>query len=190
MAIFYRGAGVGTYWHGNDARISGFTSHFPGMTPTPQVLMHHIGRGTTASPLISLSRSYGVAEDYAKNAGRRRPTASNPAHVYQIEINDPPSAGLLLWDPIQQIAAHLPGPLGSAYQHDGQPSFLLGVIDPLRMHAFLSAPYVQPPPSGGTPRPPTLTIELETLVRALRDAEILAVGTVPAACVTNRYDVY
>ena len=190
MAIFYRGAGVGTYWHTNDARLSGFTAQFPGMTATTGVLMHHIARGTVASPLISLTRSYGVAEDYAKNAGRKRPSAANPAYVYRIEINDPPPPNLTLWDPIKRVGTHLPGPLAAAYQHDGQPNFLLGVVDPLGMKLYLSAPYVQPPPATGTSRPPTLTIELETLVRALRDAEIVVVGTIPAACVTFRYDVY
>ena len=49
---------------------------------------------------------------------------------------------------------------------------------------------MQPPVSEGTPRPPNLTIELETLVRALRDAEILAHGNIPATCVKNRLEVY
>ncbi|MDG4603388.1 MAG: hypothetical protein P9C48_09030 [Defluviicoccus sp.] len=42
----------------------------------------------------------------------------------------------------------------------------------------------------GTPRAPNLSPELETLVRALRDAEILAVGNVPASCVRSRYEVW
>lgn len=41
-----------------------------------------------------------------------------------------------------------------------------------------------------TPRSPNLSLELETFVRALRDAEILAYGTIPAACVVNCFDVY
>ena len=35
---------------------------------------------------------------------------------------------------------------------------------------------------------PNLTIELETLVRALRDSEILALGIIPAICVKNSYE--
>jgi hypothetical protein len=190
VAVFYRGAGVGTYWHTNDARIAGFRPWSPQMTPTVNCLTGHIARGTVASPFISLTRSYRVAEDYAKNAGRQRPTSSQPAYVYRIEIDDPPPVNLTLWDPIVYTAHHLPSAFAVPYQHDGPPNFLLGVVDPVGMKNYLSAPYVQPPPGGGTPRPPTLTIELETLVRALRDAEILAVGTVPAACVTFRYDVY
>ena len=49
---------------------------------------------------------------------------------------------------------------------------------------------MQPPASEGTPRSPNLTIELETLVRALRDAEILAHGNIPVTCVKNRFEVY
>ena len=42
----------------------------------------------------------------------------------------------------------------------------------------------------GTPRPPNLSLELETFVRSLRDAEILAYGTIPATCVVNCFDVF
>ena len=58
------------------------------------------------------------------------------------------------------------------------------------MENFLTQYAKQPPSSEGTPRPPNLTIELETLVRALRDAEILAHGIIPATCVKNSFDVY
>jgi hypothetical protein len=56
------------------------------------------------------------------------------------------------------------------------------------MRRHLIAPCRQPPPASGTSRPPILKpeLELETLVRSLRDAEILAVGNIPAACVRNR----
>ena len=46
------------------------------------------------------------------------------------------------------------------------------------------------PPSGGVVRPPTLTMELETLVRALRDAEILAMGSISAVYIRNRFEAY
>ena len=41
-----------------------------------------------------------------------------------------------------------------------------------------------------TSRPPNLSLQLETLVRALRDAEILAYGIIPATCVMNCFDVF
>ena len=80
-----------------------------------------------------------------------------------------------------------PGPF---YQHDGLPNFLIGIADPISMRHFLEQHIIQPPTSGGTPRTPNLTIELETLVRALRDAEILVTGIIPANCVKNSFDVY
>jgi len=85
----------------------------------------------------------------------------------------------------------VPEPLDSiSYQHDGLPNFLLGVINHMEMRQFLMTPCLQPPPGGGTPRRPNLTIQLETLVRALRDAEILAVGNIPAAYIRNRHNVW
>jgi hypothetical protein len=193
MPIFYRGAAVGTYWHRNDARLIGFTPQAPGVVPSINRLMGHIARGTVSSPYISLTKSYGVALDYAVslNYGQTTPTSVSPGYVYEIEIDDPPPAGLQISDPIQEVAQILPMPLDlNPYQHDGLPTFLLGIVDPQNMAHFLTAPGPQPPPGTGTPRPPNLTIQLEALVRALRDAEILAVGNIPAVCVRNRFDVW
>jgi len=190
VAVFYRGAGVNTYWHNNDARISGFIPLSSGTTATVNCLMDHIVYGTVSSPFVSLTRSYGVAWDYAVNAGRQRPTPNNPAYVYRIEISNPPPINLTLLDPIKFVAQNLPSALDPPYQHDGMPSFLLGVVDPIGNVKHRSAPYTQPPPGGGASRPPNLTTELEALVKALRDAEILAVGTIPASCITARYPIY
>jgi hypothetical protein len=183
MPIFYKGAGVGTYWHTNDARVQGFTPCSATIGQTPDRLMQHIARGNTFSPYISLTRSYGVAWDYAMN-GRARSTQANPGYVYEIEINDPLPAGMLLLDPIKVVADHAPSPLAPPYQHDGRSDFLLSVID-----TSIVATPVLLPAGGATPRQPNLTIEIETLVRVLRDAEILA-NIVPRACVSNRIDVW
>ncbi len=190
MPIFYRGAGVGTYWHQNDARINGFASRNPGMNPSNSRLMQHIARSTVTSPYVSLTKSYGVAWEYAFLFGRARPTQANPAFVYEIDLLDPLPAGLQLLDPVQEVANNVPSPLSpNPYQHDGTKSYLLGVVDPVRMNQYLNQTIRQPYP-GGTQRTPNLSIELETLVRALRDAEILAVGNIPASAVVNRIDVY
>jgi hypothetical protein len=191
MPLFYRGAGVGTYWHEQDARLTGFTPQSPGMATSIDRLIVHISNGTTSSPYVSLTRSYGVAWNYAMFFGRTQPTATNPAYVYELEINDPLPAGLLLIDPVKEIAAEAPSPAQSfSYHHDGSSSFLLGVIDPTGMEQFLRMPALQPPPGGGAQRPPNLTKQLETLVRVLRDAEILAVGNIPASNIRNRFSVY
>ena len=192
MAIFYRGAGIGTYWHTHDARQTGFIARSPQMQPTPDQLMLHITRGTVNSPFISLTRSYGIALNYANFFGTEIPTPEHPAYVYEIEINGTISSDLQLLDPIKEVAPILPPPLGTnpPYQHDGGPAFLLGVVDPINMRQFLTQHAPQPPASAGTPRTPNLTIALETLVRTLRDAEILAEGTIPANCVNHRFEVY
>ena len=190
MAIFYRGAGINTYWYLNDPIEQGFVARDPEMTPTTTRQMLHIARSTVNSPFISLTRSYAVA--WAMVSSGRVPTAEDPAYVHEIEIQEPRPPELHLLDPVKEVAQMLPSPTnpGPPYQHDGLPDFLLGVVDPGRMGHFLIQYAMQPPSSKGTPRPPNLTIELETLVRALRDAEILAHGIIPATCVKNSFDVY
>ena len=104
MPLFYRGAGVGTYWDLNDALLNGFTPQSPSTPPSINQLMQHISQGTLTSPYVSLTRSYGVALDYALAFGRTQPTATSPASVYEIELVDPLPAGLRLIDPIKEIA--------------------------------------------------------------------------------------
>lgn len=190
MATFYRGAGIGTYWHANDARLTGFLPHFPGALAGNAAVMGHIRNGTTTSPYISLTRSYAVARDYAL-VGRATPSRTTPAYVYEVSISDPPPTGMLLFDPVQQIASSCPGPLASPhYQHDGSQTFLLGVTSPTTMSHFLTAHISLPPPAGGTPRPANLSAELETMVRGLRDSEILVQAVIPSYCVTGRFDIF
>ena len=192
MAIFYRGSGIGTYWHLNDPTERGFTARAPEMTSTITRLMLHIARSTVNSPFISITHSYAVAWRYAMSSSTRVPTASEPAYVHEIEIQEQLPPDLKLLDPVKEVAQTLPSPTspGPPYQHDGLPDFLIGIVDPRNMGHFLEQHSVQPPSSEGTPRPPNLTIELETLVRALRDAEILAHGNIPATSVKNRFEVY
>jgi hypothetical protein len=153
--------------------------------------MAHIARATTTTPYVSLTRSYGVAETYAREAGGTFPTGAAPAYVYEIDIPDPVPDGITVIDPVKAVAATLPSPVASlSYFHDGDKDFILGVASPARMAAYLNAPIRQPPNSGGAFRSANLTIELETLVRALRDAEILVLGTVPASLVGSvRHDI-
>ena len=192
MAIFYRGAGINTYWYLNDPREQGFIARSPRMAPTTTRQMLHIARSTVNSPFISLTRSYAVAWRYAMVSSERVPTLRDPASVHEIEIQEPLPPGLQLLDPVKEVAYILPAPTSSGppYQHDGLPDFLLGIVDPGNMGHFLIQQAMQPPSSEGTPRSPNLTIELETLVRALRDAEILAHEIIPAPCVKNSFDVY
>lgn len=187
--IFYKGAGVGTYWHKNDARNQGFRATRPTVLHSLDRLMQHIARGSTVSPYISLTRSYGIAYRYAVS-GRLMATTDNPGVVYEIEIEDHLPENLKLLDPIKEVVAEVPNPLASIpYQHDGDMEFLLGVINP-KMNENLIRPVKQPPPRSGTPRPANLSTELETIVLSLRDSEILAMGHIPAGCIRNRYDEF
>jgi hypothetical protein len=153
--------------------------------------MHHIARGTTTSPCISLTRSYGVAEDYAIDASRILPTATTPAFVYEIDIPNPAPTGMTVIDPVAEVAASHNNPLASlSYHHDGDMAFLLGIVDPGGMVTHLTTPIRAPRGSTATPRPANLSLQLETFVCALRDAEILVVGAIPSAHVILRHDVY
>lgn len=191
MALFYKGVGVGTHLHTRDLRITGLAPHNPGGSSTVHAVVQHIARGTVTSPCISLTKSYGVALAYARNASRSRPTSARPAHVYEIEIVDPLPPGMLVIDPVNQIASSVSNPLASpSYHHDGSQSFLAGVVDPKAMAHYLQTPISFPPGRGGIPRPANLSIELEAMVYAMRDAEILIIGNLPRGCVINRFDIF
>ena len=158
MAIFYRGAGINTYWYLNDPMEQGFIARAPGMTPTTTRQMLHIARSTVNSPFVSITRSYGVAWHYAMLSSGRVPTPEDPAYVHEIEIQEPLPPGVHLVDPVKDVAQMLPSPTnpGPPYQHDGLPNFLLGIVEPGRMANYLTQYAKQPPSSEGTPSPTEL----------------------------------
>lgn len=189
MTLFYRGAGVGTYWNENDARVTGFIAKEPGVESSLDRVMQHIVQGPNVSPYISLTRSYGVALDYAL-FGQAETTQTRPGYVYEIELSGALPRGLVIVDPIREIALSASSnALELPYHHDGDVDFLLGVINPNEMAEHLRREAPQAPPGHGTRRPPNLNRQLETMVRALRDAEVLALGAIPASCVRARYDI-
>ena len=153
VAIFYRGAGVDTYWFENDARLMGFVPRFPGMQGSPDRICQHIARSTTSSPYVSLTRSYAVARDYAIFCGYDYPSAVRPAYVYEIEVDSPVPSGVHLIDPVKELGLHLNDPVArNTYQHDGHQDFIMGVVDQCFMAHSLTRICAQPPGSGGTPR--------------------------------------
>ena len=189
MPIFYRGAGLGTYWHMNDARITGFTPHYPGAGQGISRVLQHIARGTTASPYVSLTRSFGVAWGYAM-AGKKLPSVVRPAYVYEIEIDETDGLGTRLLDPVTVIANSLGSPYEMrTYHHDGDSAFLLGLVDPVGQKPSLRQDVRFAPPGQGSDRSPLLHIELEALVRSLRDAEILSFGAVAAGQIRRRIEI-
>lgn len=148
--------------------------------------MEHIARGTTISPFVSLTKSFGIARNYATPGA----SATKPGFVYQIEIpQDRWTAGLTLIDPIKEVAAQLDSFGFPGYQHDGDQDFLIGVLAPQRFLKYTRRRAAQRPGDFGTPRAALLSPQLETLVRALRDAEILALGVIPPSCVVGKFPI-
>ncbi len=118
------------------------------------------------------------------------PHAEQPAYVYEIEVNENDGLGTRLVDPIVTIASALGSPYDNrTYHHDGDSAFLLGLVDPTGHRDCLKQDVRFPPPDQGTSRAPLLHIELEALVRGLRDSEILAFGAVGSQ-VRRRIEVY
>lgn len=194
MSIFYKGVGVGTYLHRSDLRLSGATAARSGASISAGEVIKHVRRGVTRSPFISLTSSYAIAEDYARNAGHKPPSRSDPAFVYEIDIPQDAnslSGGHSIIDPAEYMLRGFSDPLTSLYHHDGDFEFLAAVVQPHLHPTRLSTPPRRPTGlGGGTPAGPRLTIELETVVCALRDAEVLVWRNLEIAWVKNRFDVY
>lgn len=186
--LFYKGIGVGTHHHSIDLRTTGI---MPRTTSALNVVVaeQHIARGTTTSPCISLTKSFGVARDYAMNASLTRPTAAVPGYVYEVLVPEQPGVNII--DPVAYIASHNTNPLVSpSYHHDGDQNFLGIVAYPMASGGGVAVAPRAPGMAGGAPRPPHLTIQLEALVFAMRDAEILVHGNIPPAWITNRYNIF
>nr|WP_294528030.1 hypothetical protein [uncultured Rhodopila sp.] len=191
MARFYKGVGVGTYLHdeelrGRGPRTNGIAPVKPGGGRGITDIIAHIVYGTTSSPCVSVTKSFAIASQYAIGFGTVWPTPADPAYVYVIDIPDPipAKAGFDVVDPVAEIAYINRNPLKSTYAHDGDQDFLLGVVNPARFAHHRTALTKRPGP-WATPRPANLSLELEAMVRALRDSEVLVIGHIPAACVTD-----
>jgi hypothetical protein len=187
MPIFYKGAGPGTYLASNNPQLKGIQARDPSMNCTLLRMIHHIVHGTTNSPFISITSSPEVAADYACTGRTAIANKSNPGFVYEIEFDDPLPLGVKIVDPIKEVACDLSHPPDNVpYQHNGDMKFLLGIVAPTQMAQYrgVKTPSIAAK-SGGTPHPPNLSDELQCLVRALRDAELLAVGVIPKANIVD-----
>ena len=178
---------MGTYYHDRNACHEGFVARMPVAEASSDLMIGHVARGTTNSPYISLTRSFGVAKSYAV-VNRKPHVSRKQGFVYILEFDK--RSGVELLDPVKQMARLLGNPYDDpSYHHDGDQSFLLGVADPARHWADRTRRIAQPPPGQGTPRPANLHHHFETLVRSLRDSEILAVRAVPKKYVIDCVEV-
>lgn len=191
MTHFYKGVAVGTIFHSMDLRITGVAPANAGAQFDDQMAMQHICRSSNRSPCVSVTRSYGVAESYART-GHSPPTPTFPGYVYVINIPDPlPFGAPQVVDPVFVVSAQHSNPLTSpSYHHSGSQQYLLGVVSPGMHPAVLFAPAPTPRGAASAIGPPNLTLELQTMVWSLRDAEALILGNVPKAWVIDRLDVF
>lgn len=184
---FYKGVGVGTHHHHTDLRTTGLMPRTAG-TLDEIAVQDHIAHGTAYSPCISLTRSFGVARDYAMNSALAPPTRAQPAYVYELHVPEDTKVPLFI-DPVHFIAARNADPLSSRpYQHDGDQKFLGVVAYPLSSGGtYPLAP--QPPGLAGATHV-SLSATLKTIVNAIRDAEVLVHGNIPPDWIKRRYDIF
>jgi hypothetical protein len=202
MSVFYRGVGVNSWWHdpARDPRAHGFACNSRGRnrSPNPAAMVDHILSAPNNSPFISLTSSFEVALEYAL-FGPVSPTPVNRAYVFQIELDDPLPAGTHLYDPLVEIAHSVSSATllhGVPYQHDGASTVIQGVASP---NSPLTQPYLTqkvkvPDPNSLTGYSDGITSarvsrHFQAIIRALRDAEILAFPFIPSACITLRHEV-
>lgn len=178
--VLYKGAGFGRYYCENDARLLGMEARSPDRPRSGDLLVRHIVDGTEGSPFLSLTKSYSVALSYAR-IGKRLATEHDPAVVYEITVEP---GQLQLIDPVIEIAKKWQEEPG--YHHSGSPLTLLGLVDPAHEH-WLQYPVPNPPPGGAPRQGPRVPRELTAMVRAIRDAEILVVGSIPKKYITDRF---
>ncbi len=187
MPLFYKGARSGTHLHVNDPRTYGIQARDTSILPHVDILMRHIA-GNTHSPYISVTRSYAVAEMYARDAARTMAAVTN--YVFEIDIPATLPPGVAVQDPILEIANsnYLQDTLADpSYHHQGDRNFINAIVNPIAFSHYLTKLYSRPPGVGS--RPTAASNQLEAIVRAARDAELLVVGAIPRGWVIARHDV-
>ena len=180
VPMLYKGAGPGTWWAQNDARVLGFSAPV-NVIAGVNLILGHINTSPQRSPCISFTTSYAIALQYATFGPVGPATPATPGYVYCIDMNQlHPLANVVLLDPIVEIA----GQNGSfAHGHNGG-SVLIEEI------AKTVVSFTHPAQRSGKTGPPTITPALQALVRAIRDAEVLVNGIVPKGAVVDRDDIY
>jgi hypothetical protein len=197
MPRLYKGIGVGTFLHDlhrkADLRQTGIPAHSPHKGYGHAAMISHVS-GDTESPFVSLTRSFGVAYNYAIDYSRAVPTTNDPAFVCAIDVEyaDLRGTPLTFMDPMVEIAKQINDPLGlTSYHHDGEMDFILGVANPSAMSHFRIKNAMRPPRDTTPAGPPHLSAAFQALVRALRDSEIIAHGdTIPGRFIAQIYDVH
>jgi len=134
---------------------------------------------------VSFSTSYAVAWDYALRGITGPASKANPGYVYVLDTSISP---LQVVDPVLEVAQGQKAAKKWSTDHDGGPDLILGIAASSFHPAILTT---NPKRRGASlARAPSITTELNALVFALRDAEILVTGGIPPACIVDRDDVW
>ncbi len=152
-------------------------------TGTLNFIISHITAYSQASPFTSFTTSYAIARGYALAGPGGLASQGNPGYVYQVDLQQLATPGIFrVFDPVASVVHGRNGSL--VHDHNGDAGLL-----PLLV-AGLASP--APPVQGrfGKTLPLRLAHELQVLVNALRDAEVLVEGSLPSVVVTGRDDVY
>lgn len=181
LPYLYKGAGPGTHWHQTDARLQGFRAP-RAATGTLNFLLSHITAYSQASPYTSFSTSFAIARSYALAGPKGAATKANPGHVYVVDLQQlPPGAHVKVVDPLAEVIGALNGSL--AHDHNGD----VGLMAQLAMGLPLLA---TTPGRFNKAAPLRVTHQLQVLINAMRDAELLVEGMLAPAAVIDRDDVY
>jgi hypothetical protein len=178
----YKGAGPGTYWHLNNPKLNGgFTA---GLVPaTPNAILRHITRYSAPSPYLSFTTSFAVAREYALSGPAGVATVATPGYVYELDLSSLLVAPTLI-DPVIAIAAASNGLF--SHRHDGAQNLILEVSQGYMSNGRLSLA----PQAGGQSTLPAVSQDLNALIFAIRDAEILVAGNVLSGALVNVHSVF
>lgn len=188
MAVLFKGAGPGTHWWLNDARIAGGFHSPPIAPPSPAAAIRHVTTYSHPSPYVSFSASFDIARTAYALFGPGGPaTAAVPGYVYEI---DTALADVVIHDPLALIAATQPDlrdvPRLPTH-HDGSTDLILAIAAPTRFPTIMTTPPRRLRDDDS--RAPMVTPELQALIFALRDVEVL-IERAPPACIVNRHSVW
>lgn len=174
----YKGAARGTHWHSNNARLSGFLAS--AMPQTGNGVVRHITNYSNPSPYLSFSSSFAIARRYALLGPGGVATQATPGYVYEIDLQAAAFQFLIL-NPVDEVSSLSNGHL--AHHHEGDAQLISEV-------ALGVSPPSTAPRCGGKMHIPGISGELQALIFAIRDAEVLISGNVPPTVIVRRHDVY
>jgi hypothetical protein len=170
LKSLYKGVGPGTYWHKNHTSVlsGGFTT--AAAAPGVASIIRHIVNFSRSSAYLSLSTSFAVARSYALDGPGGLATPLAPGYVFEFDLALMKNLKVNTVEPAKELVRN-----NGDLWHDGDQRLLVGIATNSRR--ILTKPV--PRPGAAAARPPSFRTDLEAVVRALRDAEVLVHGNLP-----------